>query len=304
MNIQDIQSYITDLSTPATTVEIVEMLDAADIITLIKLLRRPFQDAKIVDMLEAADIKHSYIILETDSGDEVIVPDTDTYYADDGNCEVEFPHSTPEEAAQEYVDGGSWGDDTQKTQWISVTTYRKGVSAEGEIINFDHQDHKITLEPTEPECHHADGHHWETLDGPYGHGGGVILYEACTRCGLKKTTNTCDYDHSDGEQGLESVGYSADDEHAQAFAKKHILSAIADIFEDLDAVDSYETTDSTIIATIAPDEPERRDFDQACDGIESAVDSALGNPCYLDYSRRESSRLLYIAIDWSSSSGD
>ena len=38
--------------------------------------------------------------------------------------------------------------------------------------------------------------------------------------------------------------------------------------------------------TCAPDEPERRDFDQACDGIESAVDSALGNPCYLLHRRR------------------
>lgn len=42
-----------------------------------------------------------------------------TYLCNDGNAEVEIEAETAQEAAQEYVDGGEWGD-IEETSWVKV----------------------------------------------------------------------------------------------------------------------------------------------------------------------------------------
>ena len=43
--------------------------------------------------------------------------------------------------------------------------------------------------------------------GVWGHGGGVIIEEHCTRCDATRTTDTWAQDGSTGQQGLTSVSY-------------------------------------------------------------------------------------------------
>jgi hypothetical protein len=47
----------------------------------------------------------------------------------------------------------------------------------------------------------------EENPGVWGHGGGVVINEACVRCGCGRTTDTWAQDPSTGRQGLESVAY-------------------------------------------------------------------------------------------------
>jgi hypothetical protein len=42
-----------------------------------------------------------------------------TYLCNDGNAEIEITADTPQAAAQEYVDGGEWGEITE-TDWVTV----------------------------------------------------------------------------------------------------------------------------------------------------------------------------------------
>lgn len=136
-----------------------------------------------------------------------------TYRCDDGYGEIEVEAESAEEAAQEYVDGGDWGD-VSRTTWINV--YVQEVDEDGEDIG-DRERVKVTVDPDEPPCLEHEEHDWRSPHelvggckenpGVRGHGGGVIIVEACVRCGCKRTTNTWDYDRETGEQGLESVAY-------------------------------------------------------------------------------------------------
>lgn len=129
------------------------------------------------------------------------------YICDDGNSEIEIEADSAQEAAQEYVDGGSWGEVTE-TIWISVYVVRLGED-EGERI-------KVTINPDEPGCSKGE-HDWqaphdivggiEENPGVWGHGGGVVIHEVCLHCGCGSVTDTWAQDSSDGEQGLESVCY-------------------------------------------------------------------------------------------------
>lgn len=138
------------------------------------------------------------------------------WHADDGNSEIEIECGTAEEAAQEYVDGGDWGE-IEETCWITVYVWRDGIDEDGDVVKVDRGSHKITLQPEEPECSEGEGHDWQSPyeavggikenPGVWGHGGGVIINECCVRCGCGKQTNTWAQDSEDGEEGLESVSY-------------------------------------------------------------------------------------------------
>jgi hypothetical protein len=130
-----------------------------------------------------------------------------TYKCDDGNAEIEIEADSAEEAAREYVDGGDWGP-IESTTWINVYV---------EDEDGDRERVKVALQPEEPACVDGRDHDWdsphelvggcESNPGVWGHGGGVIITEACTRCGCKRTTDTWAQDRETGEQGLESVSY-------------------------------------------------------------------------------------------------
>jgi hypothetical protein len=119
---------------------------------------------------------------------------------DDGGAIIEVEAETGEEAAQEYVDGGDWGD-VDETTWINMRVWQTTVS--GQRVN--EESHTIALDPPEPECTEAE-HEWKQTF-VRGNGGGVIVTEQCTHCGLKRYTNTWAQNPATGEQGLESVTY-------------------------------------------------------------------------------------------------
>src|SRR3990172_9231082 len=80
----------------------------------------------------------------------------DGYWADDGNCAIEYPGATSGRfAADLYVDGGDWGD-SDHTSWVTVYTWR--LSASGKRV--DEETHKVPIEPLEPECSERSGHNW------------------------------------------------------------------------------------------------------------------------------------------------
>lgn len=147
------------------------------------------------------------------------------YYADDGNCEMEFEADTGADAAQEYVDGGDWGDGEllTATAWIrvrvadadTVDEYRDA-DDDDDVDEPDWDWHTVGVDPDEPDC--TDGEHdWQSPlaivggiaenPGVWGHGGGVTISECCMRCGCRRLTDTWAQDPSTGEQGLCSVEY-------------------------------------------------------------------------------------------------
>lgn len=152
------------------------------------------------------------------------------YCADDGNAEIEIPDAeSAEDAAQEYVDGGDWGDRSE-TSWIRVYVWQTALALDddGEPIDLtiDRDSHTVTLEAEEPDCT-EDDHDWqspievvggiEENPGVWGHGGGVIITEVCAHCGVYRVTDTWAQDPSTGEQGLESVEYREADEDSLAW---------------------------------------------------------------------------------------
>lgn len=155
---------------------------------------------------------------EDHDGMAVLLPG---WMADDGNAEVEFPAAdSGEEAAQEYVDTGEWGDE-HATWWIDVWAWRHGIAmVDGlpEMVACCREQHTVEVEPEEPEC--GDGHDGHDFRAPHclvggikenpgcwGHGGGVIYHEVCVRCGLCRTTDTWAQRSDTGQQGLRSITY-------------------------------------------------------------------------------------------------
>lgn len=65
----------------------------------------------------------------------------------------------------------------------------------------------IRVDPEEPECSEDEHNYRQT--GVHGHGGGVIVTEACEHCGVTRRTNTWAQRPDTGEQGLRSVSYSS-----------------------------------------------------------------------------------------------
>lgn len=146
------------------------------------------------------------------------------YLCDDGNAEIEIEAESAEEAAQEYVDGGDWGNGSE-TVWIDV--YVTPVDDDGEAIDDERERITITLDAEEPECEDGEEHDWrspysvlgglEENPGVWGHGGGVIITEVCAHCGRYRVTDTWAQNPGTGEQGLESVEYRDADEYSLAW---------------------------------------------------------------------------------------
>ena len=118
-----------------------------------------------------------------------------TYRCDDGNCPLDIEAESAQEAAQEYVDGGDWGEATE-TQWISVNCWL--LDEDGHPgDNCDVETVLVEVDAEEPECSHEQGHEW-LHRFTRGHGGGVIVTEVCGRCGMVRTTDTWHQDHCTG----------------------------------------------------------------------------------------------------------
>lgn len=138
------------------------------------------------------------------------------FVCNDGTAEIEIEADTAQEAAQEYVDGGDWGDGTS-TIWIDVSC--TPLDENGEKVTDEAKWVTITLEPDEPKCSDGKGHDWtsegegglEENPGVFGNGGGVLIYQHCRNCGLRKIIDTWAQRTDTGEQGLRSVEYESED---------------------------------------------------------------------------------------------
>lgn len=129
---------------------------------------------------------------------EATNPTDDVYLVGDQYSGQEWIRATDaEEAIDKYLDGGDWTPDEGGTVWYTITACdRDGERAE----------RKVAFDPPEPKCTDGHSHDWAS-PRVHGHGGGVIVHEVCTHCGLHKYTDTWATDPSDGEQGLTSVEY-------------------------------------------------------------------------------------------------
>ena len=135
--------------------------------------------------------------------------------------------------AEKWTRDGWLDDDETSTIWLDYEIY---------ILSADHEcyagtddpvisadtigyvcDGQVTIDPTGPLCP-ADitGHNWTSTvereggikenPGVWGHGGGVIIEEHCTRCDATMTTDTWAQDGSTGQQGLISISYGVRDD--------------------------------------------------------------------------------------------
>lgn len=83
----------------------------------------------------------------------------------------------------------------------------------------------------EPPCVEGHEHDWQSPvsvvggikenPGVWGHGGGVIIREACSHCGYFRVTDTWAQDPETGEEGLREVSYEEPDEASLAWAQSN-----------------------------------------------------------------------------------
>ncbi|MGC4090895.1 MAG: hypothetical protein QM756_24085 [Polyangiaceae bacterium] len=79
--------------------------------------------------------------------------------------------------------------------------------------------HTTAIDPKPPKCVEGSKHDWqspfelvggvEVNPGVWSSGGGVIIHEACIKCGALKATNTWAQRPDNGQCGLTSVSYEA-----------------------------------------------------------------------------------------------
>ncbi len=127
------------------------------------------------------------------------------FFADDGNAEVHYEAaSSGQEAAEEYVSEGDWGDDGGA---VTVYTWRAGIDADGDAVRVGEETHEIDI-----DIDHAaligtaaghleicgtspDDHDWTSEGegglvenpGVWSLGGTKMLFRAhCRVCGLRR----------------------------------------------------------------------------------------------------------------------
>ena len=144
------------------------------------------------------------------------------YQVTDGNGGITIDAESAQEACQEWVDTGDWGNNA-KTTW--VTCHATPIGEDGEPVG-DAESHTMELEPTEPECC-GGTHEWASPlsvvggskgnPGVWGNGGGVIITCVCRHCGCYLVTDTWAQNPENGEQGLTSTEYRESDEDSEAW---------------------------------------------------------------------------------------
>lgn len=181
------------------------------------------------------------------------------YWADDGNCPVEYPDAeSGREAAEQYVADGDWGDESRtETDYHHLRYWRVALYLhEGEVCeaeDIDADSCRVTSEPPVPPCvDGTDDHDWQSPSwlggcdenpGVWGHGGGVVCHEVCLRCGCGQETDSWAQDPQTGEQGLHSVTYHPDqytDRVREEVERWH--TCLADL-EEAESVDEGEDRD-------------------------------------------------------------
>lgn len=192
--------------------------------------------------------------------DDCLVLDPSIIYADDGNAEVEFEDVSHKEAANQYVYDGDWGE-IDKTFWVDVTTYRKGIDATGNYVNCDIDSHTISRNPEEPDCAFEIEHEWvspheilgglEENPGVWGHGAGTVCKSICKHCGEYMITDSWAQNPATGEQGLYSIEYQPADNDSIEWVIKQLLDNAETQLDNDPNILEYKSCDNHIIASIS-----------------------------------------------------
>lgn len=145
-----------------------------------------------------------------------------TYHVSDGDGEMTYRAASPRDAARRFVAGGYHAED--ETFWVHVSIWtlcrhraRRDACPHSDCRGGVEHLETVAVAPKEPDCVSRHGHVWasphelvggiEENPGVWGHGGGVIIHEACLQCGCARITNTWAQDPTDGTEGLTSVRY-------------------------------------------------------------------------------------------------
>lgn len=143
------------------------------------------------------------------------------WYASEDSAEEHFPHATSARAArEEYVAGY---DQSSETQHVDVRAWRRVhvLLADGSVVidddEYDDGRELVEVEAAEPSCIDDQTHSWcsphqivgGSRDNPgvWGHGGGVVIVEACRDCGCGRRLDTWAQDSATGQQGLQAEEY-------------------------------------------------------------------------------------------------
>jgi hypothetical protein len=241
----------------------------------------------------AGDIARSLDLEPYETSEGTIAVVLPGYWADDGNAALEYPDAeSATEAAQEYVDGGSWGE-VESTTWIHVRTWRVaiGPDAKGDACEWTISEGTIIvpIEPEEPECSHSGGHDWQSPyellgglrenPGVWGKGGGIVAEEVCMRCGCSRTTDTWAQDPETGAQGLESHSYEAGkyaDEVREGARKAALDAAEAALREG--GYDSRRRDDGDVALSVSDN-----DEDEGREALETIREIVREHGCTADW---------------------
>lgn len=148
-----------------------------------------------------------------------LVKDDAPICVSDGDAEKEYDcEEDVDDVVEEFFDSCDWGE-VSKSFVHRCQSYRKGINQEGRIERVEVTLHKRVFHPSEPVCVGKKPHMWESPEklggcrenpGVWGHGGGVIIHDVCSRCGCKRITDTWGQDTATGEQGFTFVSYEGE----------------------------------------------------------------------------------------------
>lgn len=150
------------------------------------------------------------------------------YNCDDGNALIEIEADSAREAAQEYVDGGDWGEGAGT---VCVDVHVTPLDEDGSEIEDEGEWITVTIEPEEPDCLDGEDHDWqspltllgglEENPGVWGSDhGGLHITEVCARCGIYRVTDTGATNRSNGQR-MTSVTFRDADKESLAWLRIH-----------------------------------------------------------------------------------
>ena len=124
--------------------------------------------------------------------------------------------------------------DDEASETLYVEARATEVDEDDDIIeDGDTASRIVQLDPDEPDCYGSAEHDWrapqsvvggiESNPGVVGHGGGVIITEACRACGKYRNTDTWGRGPSAGSQGYEVVSYQDADDISLAYVVRAAL---------------------------------------------------------------------------------
>lgn len=125
--------------------------------------------------------------------------------------DVDYFGLTGDQAAQEYVDSGEWGDQDESFA-VTVRTWTVGfaLDCDGRLqeIRADEASHLIVKHPKEPECTGGHEHVWEETS-LQSHGAGIRTVNECKRCGTVEHYRSCSQgEHAETENDHETYRYA------------------------------------------------------------------------------------------------